>query len=162
EKVSATRSQALTNPTVFGPTKRTSAWRAWSTRLACFPTPDSPSSAKPAPRTTAKGTRARPHAARASAAWAAGRPIQATSGGSGPRVAAGMGGRVPDRPVARVQGIEAPRVAMALQEVERAGAGAREVAGHADQRDRPRSKKAPETRGLAPRRGPARRRHGAN
>ena len=70
-------------------------------------------------------------------------------------------GKVPDHAMAGVHRIHAARIAVTPQEVERARARTREVAGHSDQRDRPRREQAPEVR-RAPRHAGACLRHGAH
>jgi hypothetical protein len=90
-----------------------------------------------------------PHASIADTACAAGRPIHATSGALRQRVERRVRGQVADRAVAGVHGIHAAPIAVPPEEVERARAGTRQVARHADQRDGPRCEQPPEACGLA-------------
>jgi hypothetical protein len=52
------------------------------------------------------------------------------------RVKVRVGGEIPDHTMAGVDEVHATRIAVASQEVERAGAGAGKVTGNSDQRDR--------------------------
>ena len=73
-----------------------------------------------------------------------------------------VGRKVPDHAMAGVHRIQAARIAVAPEEVQGARAGAREVAGYPDQRDRARREQAPQVRRRARRPALARLRHGAH